>query len=63
MDILKILAYNNDRGIRETVVSSIFNYLLDPYGDHGFGSSLLIQVLESLKGACSFVDDALISPV
>jgi len=63
MDILKILAYNNDRGIRETVVSSIYNYLLDPYGDHGFGSSFLLQVLESLKGACSFVDDALIANV
>jgi hypothetical protein len=63
MDILKILAYNNDRAIRETVVSSIFNYLLDPYGDHGFGSSFLLQVLESLKGVCSFVDDALIAKV
>jgi len=63
MDILKVLAYNNDRAIRETVVSSIFNYLLDPYGDHGFGSSFLLQVLESLKGACSFVDDALIAKV
>lgn len=63
MDILKILAYNNDRTIRETVVSSIFNYLLDPYGDHGFGSSFLLQFLESLKGACSFVDDALIANV
>jgi hypothetical protein len=63
MDILKILAYNNDRAIRETVVSSIYNYLLDPYGDHGFGSSFLLQVVESLKGACSFVDDALIAKV
>jgi hypothetical protein len=63
MDILKILAYNNDRTIRETVVSSIFNYLLDPYGDHGFGSSFLLQFLETLKGACSFIDDALIAKV
>jgi len=48
MDILKVLAFNNDRGVRETVVSSVLNYFLDPYADHGIGGELLASVLESI---------------
>ena len=46
MDILKVLAFNNDRGVRETVISSVVNYFLDPYGDHGIGGELLGRVLK-----------------
>jgi len=61
MDILKVLAYNNDRGIRETVVSSLFNYLLDPHGDHGFGSAFLCKYLGALKGHLPFIDEGFLA--
>ena len=35
VDVLKVLAFNNDKTVRETVVSSFLNYFLDPQGDHG----------------------------
>ena len=63
MDIFKVLAYNNDRAIRETVVSSILNYFMLPYGDHGLGPNVLSHVLKSIKGVCTFVDDALLARV
>jgi hypothetical protein len=59
MDILKVLATKNN-AFGETVVSSIFNYLLDPYADHGFGSTFLVHYLETLAEHWDFLDkDAL----
>ncbi len=58
MDILRVLAFNNDKVVRETVVSSIFNYLLDPYNDHGFGSTFLVRYLRGLE--CSWITEELI---
>lgn len=49
MDVLKVLAFNNDKTVRETVVSSFLNYFLDPQGDHGLGSELLLEFLEYLQ--------------
>lgn len=59
MDILRILATRN-KAFGETVVSSIFNYLLDPYVDHGFGSAFLVQYLRMLAERWDFLNrDAL----
>jgi hypothetical protein len=63
VDILKVLAFNNDRAVRETVVSSIFNYLLDPHGDHGFGSAFLSKYLDALKGHLPFIDKSLLAGI
>ena len=63
MDVLKILAYNNDRAIREPVVSSIFNYLLSPTADHGLGAAFVADFLSALQGVCSFVDKDLVARV
>ena len=63
MDILKVLAFNNDRAVRETVVSSIFNYILDPHGDHGFGSTFLGKYLDALKGHLPFIDKSLLAGI
>ncbi|MDZ7794728.1 MAG: PD-(D/E)XK nuclease family protein [Spirochaetia bacterium] len=49
MDVLKVLAFNNDKTVRETVVSSFLNYFLDPQGDHGLGSELLLEFLEYMQ--------------
>ncbi len=56
MDILRVLATQN-KAFGETVVSSIFNYLLDPYADHGFGSSFLVQYLLALSEHWDFLDE------
>jgi hypothetical protein len=61
MDILKVLAFNNDKGVRETVVSSIFNYFLAPSNDHGFGSSFLSRYLRALE--CDWVSESLLAAV
>ncbi len=59
MDILRVLATRN-KAFGETVVSSIFNYLLDPYADHGFGSAFLVQYLKALAERWDFLSpDAL----
>jgi len=63
VDILKVLAFNNDRAVRETVISSIFNYLLDPHGDHGFGSAFLSKYLDALKGHLPFIDKNLLAGI
>jgi hypothetical protein len=63
VDILKVLAFNNDRAVRETVVSSIFNYILDPHGDHGFGSTFLGKYLDALKGHLPFIDKSLLAGI
>jgi len=55
MDILRILATRN-KAFGETVVSSIFNFLLDPYADHGFGSAFLVQYLRALAEHWTFLD-------
>jgi hypothetical protein len=60
MDFLKVLAYNNDRTIREPVVSSILNYVLSPIADHGLCSEVIVELVRALKGSCSFVDDELV---
>ncbi|GAB1455860.1 hypothetical protein MASR2M48_11670 [Spirochaetota bacterium] len=60
MDILKVLAYNNDHTIREPVVSSVLNYVLSPVADHGLGSCVIVELVKALKGSCSFVDDQLV---
>lgn len=49
MDVLKVLAFNNDKTVRETVVSSFLNYFLDPQGDHGLGGELLLEFLSYLQ--------------
>jgi len=54
MDILRVLATRN-KAFGETVVSSIFNYLLDPYADHGFGSAFLVQYLRILAERWDFL--------
>jgi hypothetical protein len=56
VDILKVLAFNNDHKVRETVVSSIFNFLLNPRGDHGFGSAFLGKYLCALQGHLPFIN-------
>ncbi len=56
MDILRVLATQN-KAFGETVVSSIFNYLLDPYADHGFGSTFLVQYLRALSEHWDFLDE------
>jgi hypothetical protein len=61
MDVLKVLAFNNDKGVRETVVSSIFNYFLAPTNDHGFGSSFLGQYLRAL--GCEWISERLLVAV
>lgn len=61
MDVLKVLAFNNDKAVRETVVSSIFNYFLAPTNDHGFGSSFLSRYLRALE--CGWVSDNLLGAV
>jgi hypothetical protein len=59
MDILKVLATKNS-GLGETVVSSIFNYLLDPCADHGFGGAFLARYLSALSGSLGFLDEELL---
>lgn len=59
MDILRVLATRN-KAFGETVVSSIFNYLLDPYADHGFGSVFLVQYLKTLAEHWTFLDETLL---
>ena len=49
MDVLKVLAFNNDKTVRETVVSSFLNYFLDPQGDHGLGGEVLLEFLKYLQ--------------
>lgn len=61
MDVLKVLAFNNDKGVRETVVSSIFNYFLAPTNDHGFGSSFLSRYLRTL--GCEWISDNLLAAI
>lgn len=56
MDILRVLATRN-KAFGETVVSSIFNYFLDPYADHGFGSVFLVQYLKTLTEHWTFLDE------
>jgi hypothetical protein len=63
VDILKVLAFNNDHRVRETVVSSIFNFLLNPRGDHGFGSSFLCKYLDALKGHLPFINKGLLDGI
>ena len=63
MDILKVLAFNNDHKVRETVVSSIFNFLLNPRGDHGFGSSFLYKYLSALQGHLPFINKGLLDGI
>ena len=63
MDVLKVLAYNNDRTVRETVVSSFLNYFFDPQGDHGLGSSLLVELLSAMKSLVPQLSDELIGSV
>lgn len=46
MDILKVLAFNNDRTIHEPVFSSILNYVLSPTADHGLGSSVIVELVK-----------------
>ncbi len=63
MDILKVLAFNNDHKVRETVVSSIFNFLLNPRGDHGFGSAFLGKYLSALQGHLPFINKELLDGI
>lgn len=56
MDILKIMATRNN-GFGETVVSSLFNYLLDPYADHGFESRFLVRYLKALAEKLPTIDE------
>jgi hypothetical protein len=59
MDILKIMATRNN-GFGETVVSSLFNYLLDPYADHGFESRFLVRYLKALVEKSPWIDECLL---
>jgi len=62
MDILQVLATRNN-AFGETVVSSIFNYLLDPYADHGFGSTFLVQYLRTLAEHWTFLDEPMLKRI
>ncbi|GAB1455858.1 hypothetical protein MASR2M48_11650 [Spirochaetota bacterium] len=59
MDILKIMATRNN-GFGETVVSSLFNYLLDPYADHGFESRFLVRYLKALADKLPWIEERLL---
>ena len=59
MDILKIMATRNN-GFGETVVSSLLNYLLDPYADHGFESRFLVRYLKALGDKLPMIDEQLL---
>jgi hypothetical protein len=62
MDILRVLATRN-KAFGEPVVSSIFNYLLDPYEDHGLGSTFLLQYLKTLSEQWSFLDEPMLKRI
>lgn len=63
MDILKVLAFNNDRGVRETVISSVVNYFPDPYVDHGIGGELLGRVLKGVAREVPELKPAVITSI
>jgi hypothetical protein len=63
MDVLKVLAFNNDRGARKTVISSVVNYFLDPNGDQGIGGALLANVLDSLAKEVPVLNPGLVASI
>lgn len=63
MDFIKVLAFNNDKAVRETVISSVLNYFLDPQGDHGLAGTLLERYLKAVRDQVSVIGDEFISAV